>query len=328
MKYVHLHGLTVSQLCLGTWYLPASSVIDGNGITEVDSRKSTQLIRRAFDLGINFFDTANTYHGRIQKPQLYPEYAGNSERVLGESLSGYERESFVVSTKVRADMARFPNGGGLSRKHIRWQIGESLKRLGMKYVDIYQPHWEDRSTPHLETMGALNDLVRSGFVQYIGVSNHSPESIEHMQQIAGDRGYEQFILLQERYNLTNREIEKGKIPLARKYGMDLLAYEPLAQGLLSGKWDEGGTRERLSGNPKLQEYASTRKDIVVRVQEAARQMQITPAQLSIAWILRMQRSLGVSIVPIIGATSIEHLEENVAAVDIDIPEDVFKSLVP
>jgi aryl-alcohol dehydrogenase-like predicted oxidoreductase len=327
MKYLHLHGLEVSQLCLGTWHLPPSTKEYSDGIYRVDRQETERIVRKAWDLGINFFDTANTYHGTVSETHLHPEHSGNAERILGSCLSGYERESVVIATKVRAEVARFPNGGGLSRKHISWQIVESLKRLKTKYVDLYQIHWEDEFTPPEETMGILNDIVHRGLVHYIGVSNHTAGKMERMQEISSSMGYERFITMQEPYNIADREVENEKIAVARKYRMDMLAYVPLAQGILSGKYLGGiPAGSRASYISELKSEADRLKQLATRVAEAAKELQITPSQLSLAWILRMQKEHGIAIVPVIGATNLAHLEENCAAVDVNLPEDVFRGM--
>ncbi|MBX8632329.1 MAG: aldo/keto reductase [Thermoplasmata archaeon] len=328
MKYTQLHGLTVSQICLGSWHLPASSEKYGDGILKVDRKETSRVVKKAVDLGINFFDTANTYHGTISETHLHPEHSGNAEKILGSCLEGYDRESIVVATKVRAEVARFPNGGGLSRKHISWQIGESLRRLRMKYVDLYQIHWEDQNTPPEETLDILNDLVHRGSVHYTGVSNHSAENMEKMLRISEERGYEKFITMQEPYSIAERDIEKDKVQVARKYGMGLLAYVPLAQGILTGKYLKGIPQgSRASYIKPLREETERLKSIASRVREAAETLQITPAQFSLAWLLRMQRELGITIVPIIGATSVRHIEENCSATEINLPDDVFRSFM-
>lgn len=327
MKYVHLHGLSVSQLCIGTWHLPASRQAYSNGILKVDRTATRNVIKKAVDLGINFFDTANTYHGTISETHLHPEHSGNAEKILGDELKGYERESLVVATKVRAEVARFPNGGGLSRKHISWQIGESLRRLRMKYVDLYQIHWQDDFTPFVETLDTLNDLVHRGQTHYVGVSNHSAASMEKMLQISEEKGFEKFITMQEPYNIARRDIENDKVAVARKHGLDILAYVPLAQGILAGKYRKGiPAGSRASYIPELMSEAKRLSKLSSRISEEASGLDITPAQLCIAWLLRMQQELGLSIVPIIGATTSDHVEENCAAVELRIPDDTFRRL--
>ncbi len=327
MKYVRLHGLSVSSLCIGTWHLPASAQADSDGIRKVDRTATARVIKKAIDLGVNFFDTANTYHGTISETHLHPGHSGNAEKILGEMLRGYERESLVVATKVRAEVARFPNGGGLSRKHISWQIGESLKRLKMKYVDLYQIHWQDDSTPFAETMDVLNDLVHRGLTHYIGVSNHPAESMEKMLQISDERGFEKFITMQEPYNISKRDIEKEKVDVARRHGLDVLAYVPLAQGILAGRYKRGiPAGSRASYIPELRAEAKRLSGLASVVSEEASRLDITPAQLCLAWLFRMQEELGLNVVPIVGATSPAHVEENCAAIDVRLPEDTFRRL--
>lgn len=322
-----MRGMSVSQLCLGTWYLPSSGVVDKDGHRIVDREAATKLINRAIDLGINFFDTANIYHGTIHRPQGHPGHTGNSEKILGSSLSGVDRESVVVGTKVRGEVERSQGSGGLSRKHISWQIQESLKRLQMKYVDLYQLHWEDNSTPHLETMSTLDDLVSDGMVRYIGVCNHTARNMKKMQNLASRRRLVQFTTMQERYNLVHREIEKEKVALARKYGMQLLCYSPIAGGILSGKYINGTpVASRGFYNQEVAAEARQLMNHAKCVRDIAQELDITPTQVALSWLLRMQSKLGIVVVPIIGATSIEHLEQNVAAVDINLPQDCFTRL--
>src|SRR5207244_2781765 len=154
-----------------------------------------RVIRKAADAGINFIDAANRYHGRMSTSDV--DHAGNSERILGELLKGYDREPWVIATKVRGKMGAWPNGEGLSRKHILWQIGESLKRLDLKYVDLYQIHWEDPQTTKRETISTLNNLIERGFVRYIGESNHAPADVVEFMETAERLKIEGFVSMQE-----------------------------------------------------------------------------------------------------------------------------------
>jgi len=326
MRYVRLgnSGLKVSQICLGTWHLPRAKEKDEYGVTKVDIEETKRVIKKAFEYGINFIDTANRYHGAMT-PVDFP-HLGNAEKVLGEILKDYERESFVVATKVGGQMAKWVNGEGLSRKHIFWQINESLRRLKMEYVDVYLIHVPDKDTPHLETLLALNDLIRIGKVHYIGSSNLSPEEIIDFMELSKEYKLNGFVTIQEQYNIINRTIELTKIPIARKYNFAIMAYSPLAQGLLSEKYLSGipegsratyskGLRERLSNeNIKwIRELANL-----------AKEKGISLAQFAIAWILNKQESLGVNIIPIIGVSNESQLVENVQAIDIKLSNDEIK----
>ena len=327
MKYKYIGGMEVSQFALGTWHLPPSQKRYPDGVLYVDVEKSNKIFKKAMDLGINFFDTANTYHGTISETHLHPEKSGNAELVLGEHLKDYERESFVIGTKVRAEVAKFHNGGGLSRKHISWQIRESLTRLKTSYVDLYQIHWEDPHTSSGETMDILNDLVHRGFVHYIGTSNHPPGKTKEMMKIAEKNGWENFVTIQESYNIIDREFEHEKAGIARDHSMTLLAYVPLAEGLLSGKYLSGinpGTRGSYTEGFK--ENVDKSNETVKKFVGIANEMEVKPTQLALAWILKMQEKLKIDIIPILGATDISHLEDNVQSLDIKISDGEFNEL--
>ena len=327
MKYKNIGGMEVSQFALGTWHLPPSQKSYPDGVLYVDVEKSNKIFKKAMDLGINFFDTANTYHGTISETHLHPEKSGNAELILGEYLKDYERESFVIGTKVRAEVAKFHNGGGLSRKHISWQIRESLTRLKTSYVDLYQIHWEDPHTSSGETMDILNDLVHRGSVHYIGTSNHPPAKTKEMMTIAEKKGWESFVTMQESYNLIDREFEHEKAEIARNHSMTLLAYVPLAEGILSGKYQSGikpGTRGSYTEGFK--ENVDKSNETVKKFVGIADEMEVKPTQLALAWILKMQEKLKIDIIPILGATDISHLEDNVQSLEIKISDSEFNEL--
>ena len=327
MKYTRIGGMEVSQFALGTWHLPSSGTADVNGIYDVDREKTDRILKKAVDLGINLFDTANTYHGTISDTHLYPEYSGNAEIILGNYLRSLDRETYVVATKVRAEVARHPNGGGLSRKHILWQSRESLRRLGTGYIDLYQIHWEDPMTPHEETMDALNDLVHKGSINYIGISNHGAENVEDMIRISRERGWERFVSMQESYNLLDRRFEDGKASIASRHGMALLAYVPLAEGILTGKYRGGiPPGSRASYVTQMAGNIVKSQRIIDEVINAAAEIQAEPAQISLSWILRKQKDLGIAIIPILGATSPEHLEVNVESLEIKLPDEIYRRL--
>ena len=327
MNYKHIGGMEVSQFAIGTWHLPPSDKRYPDGVLYVDVEKSEKIFKKAMDLGINFFDTANTYHGTISETHLHPENSGNAEIILGNYLKNYPRESFVLATKVRAEVATFHNGGGLSRKHISWQIKESLARLRTDYVDLYQIHWQDPYTSGRETMDILNDLVHRGLVHYIGTSNHPPASTKEMMRIAENRGWENFVTMQESYNLIQREFEAEKAAIAKDNSLTLLAYVPLAEGILSGKYTGGiMPGSRGSYTEGFKESVDKSKNQVSRFLEITKEMDVKPTQLALAWILKMQEKLGINIIPILGATSVNHLEENVMSQGIKISDSTFKDL--
>lgn len=318
----------MSQLCLGTWYLPASETRERGSYRTVDKRTTSKLVEKALDLGINFFDTANIYHGAVHDPQNHPEHAGNSEKVLGSCLYGHDRDSLIVATKVGGNVGQLRNKSGLSRRHISWQIRESLKRLNMNYVDLYQLHWEDRDTPHQETMETMHELVCNGLVRRTGVCNHSAENMEKMMNIAVERELTKFISMQERLNVAHCEIEMDKLQLAKRYNMHLLCYSPLAGGIMTGKYlKETPIGSRGYHNEAVETEARRLRHQAELVSEIADEMDIKPAQVALAWLFRMQSKLGIGIVPIIGATSVEKLEENVASVDVHLTDERFRRLL-
>lgn len=330
MKYVNLgsSGVLVSQFCLGAWHLPGAGNLDELGIEKVDAEEFRRVVKKAFDAGINFIDEANRYHGRMSTADV--AHAGNSERILGQILKEYDREYWVIATKVRGKMASWPNGEGLSRKHIMWQISESLKRLDIEYVDLYQIHWEDPMTPKAETLRALNNLIDRGQVRYIGESNHSPVNATEFMELAERLSLDGFVSMQEPFNLLERQIEtEGKMTVAKKYGMAVMAYVPLAQGVLAAKYL--GALEKGSRASYIKEVANqylndeTRKS-VEQLLEIAKSKGISLPQLALAWMLQKQEELGVTIVPIIGITKQSYLEDNLAAAEVRLNSGDMKQL--
>jgi aryl-alcohol dehydrogenase-like predicted oxidoreductase len=294
---------------------------DPQGVAKIDTEETRRVVGLAFDRGINFIDTANRYHGAMMSSDL-PHW-GNAERTLSEALAGYDRQSFVIATKVGYPMGLWPNGEGLSRKHIFWQIDESLKRLQLEYLDVYLAHCSDEDTPHLETLQAFSDLIRFGKVHYIGSSNFTPEQITDFMELSKTRKLENFVTLQESYSLINRGIESTKIPLASKYGLTIMAYSPLAQGLLSSRYLQkipDGSRATYSQN--LQKVLSEGNlDGLKELSKLADEKGILLSQLAIAWILHKPKTLGINIIPIIGVSSREQLLENLQALEVRLTED-------
>ena len=330
LKYVKFgpSGLSVSQFCLGAWHLPGAGSLDELGIEKVDTEEFRKVVKKAFDAGINFIDEANRYHGRMSTADV--AHAGNSEKILGKILKDYDREYWVIATKVRGKMAAWPNGEGLSRKHIMWQIRESLKRLDLEYIDLYQIHWEDPVTPKVETLKALNNLIDRGQVRYIGESNHSSVNAMEFMELAERLSLERFISMQEPYNLLERQIEtERKMAIAKKYGMAIMAYVPLAQGVLAAKYL--GALEKGSRASYIKEVANqylndeTRR-CVEQLLEIAKSKGISLPQLALAWMLQKQEELGVTIVPILGITKQSYLEDNLAAAEIRLNSGDMKLL--
>jgi 1-deoxyxylulose-5-phosphate synthase len=329
VKYVNLgrSGLLVSQLCLGAWHLPGSGQPDKFGIETVDVEEFERIVRKAYDRGINFFDTADVYHGRMDTADV--DHVGNSERLLGKILKGYERESLVLSTKVRGMMASWPNGEGLSRKHMMWQIRQSLQRLQVDYIDLYQLHWEDQGTPKIETLRTLNNLIEAGEVRYIGESNFNAAGIAEFMELAERLGLEGFVSMQEPYSLLERELEAEKFPCAKKYGTSILAYSPLGQGVLTGKYLKGIEKgSRASYSPEVQRlYLNPQtNDSVNILAEVAREKGVTLGQLALSWIMHKQTQFGITIIPILGITSPSHLDDDLGALDVSLRADDLKRL--
>ncbi|WP_338598965.1 aldo/keto reductase [Sulfolobus tengchongensis] len=328
MEYIRFGktGLKVSKLCLGTWHLPPSNEKDSYGIYKVDEEESKKIIKKAIDYGINFFDTANVYHGVMQGPDVY--HVGKAEKILGEAIKGYDRESLVISTKVYGKMALHPNGQGLSRKHVMWQVKESLKRLGIDYIDIYLMHRPDPETPIEETMETFYDLVRQGKVYYVGESYFDPEDIPYLVKLARDLKIP-FVAMQEPYNFLERDIEKDKFLLAKTYGLGIMAYIPLAQGVLTGKYLSNiPDMSRATYVPEISNRYFTKEnfEVLKEFHEVATELGVTDSQLALAWIFKVQEVNGVTIVPIIGVTKLNQLEDNIESVNIRLPEDVYRRL--
>jgi len=326
VEYVRLgpSGVLVSRLCLGTWHLPRRGERDEYGVPRVDVEEFRRVLRRAVDAGINFIDTANRYHGAQTPVDL--RHVGYAERLLGRLLREYDREMFVISTKVRGRMAPWPNGEGLSRKHIMWQIRESLRRLGTDYVDVYLTHWPDPGTPKLETLRALNTLVERGWVHYIGSSNEPPEGIVESMELAARYGLYSYVTIQDRYNLLSRDIERAKIPVARRYGLALMAYSPLAQGFLTPKYLGGVPALSRATYSESVRRRLTREnlEVVRELNEVAGELGVTLPQLAIAWLIYKERELGVTVIPVIGVSSVEQLEENLGALEVRLSGDAVK----
>jgi aryl-alcohol dehydrogenase-like predicted oxidoreductase len=327
VKYINLGntGTKVSQVAIGTWHLPGTGQMDENGVERVDTETFSKIFRKAYDLGVNFFDTANIYHGRVEKNEDHIDSTGNSEKVLGDIIKGYNRESLVISTKVRGPMGLFPNSCGLSRKHIMWQIKESLKRLGTEYVDLYQFHWSDNDTPLNETLKTMSHIIDLDLARYIGMSNINAADIEKFMDLSGKFGLHTFSTIQEPYNIINRGIEENKIPDAKKYNMGLLAYMPLEQGILSGKYLKKPDKEsRISYFPDLDKRIKETREYVLKLKELADSKDITLSQLSIAWIIKMSDELNMGIVPLLGITKMEYLEDNMGSLDVKLTLDDMK----
>ena len=296
-------GLEVSRICLGcmTYGVPER----GNHPWTLDEAASRPLIRQAVELGINFFDTANSYSD------------GTSEEILARVLPELtRREEIVVATKVRFPSRQAPNIGGLSRKAILFEIDASLKRLRMDYVDLYQIHRWDPHTPIEETMEALHDVVKAGKARYIGASSMFAWQFAKAQQIAQQHGWTRFVSMQPELSLLYREEEREMLPLCRDQGVAVLPWSPLARGRLARPWGEHTPRIASDAfGAKL--FARTQdndRDIVEALGKLAAQRGVPRAQLALAWLLDTP---GVTA-PIIGASKPQHLLDAVAALSVSL----------
>lgn len=337
MKYAKLGencGLKVSLLSLGTWHLPRLSERDEAGAYRVDYEEFKKVLRRAYEEGLTFIDTANRYHGGISPVPL--THVGYAERLLGIALRelNLNREEIVIATKVGVRMSPGPNGEGLSRKHIMWQISESLKRLQMDYVDIYYAHMFDPETPKLETITTFNDLVRRGFVRYIGMSNIPAHQLVEYFMLAIVNKLEPVTVLQYRYNLLDRSVENDVIPVAKRFGAGFTAYSPLGEGLLTGKYVDFELKKWVLPPGSRAEYRNFSHiftehnlQLLLRFKELAEGQGLTLSQLAIAWLLNVGEKIWkLPIVPIIGVTRLQHLEEALEAVDINLSYDLLKAV--
>ena len=319
MDYINLGrtGLKVSRICLGCMSYgvpPAGPLRPGSNAWSLNEEQSQPFFRQALDAGINFFDTANVYS------------SGDSERILGRFLkASAKREDVVIATKLNGVMRDGPNGGGLSRKEIFFEIDESLRRLGTDYVDLYQIHRWDRTTPIEETLDALNDLVRAGKVRYLGASSMWAWQFSKALYLADRHGWSRFVTMQPHYNLLYREEEREMLPLCLDQGIGVLPWSPLARGKLARPWDAEATKRSETDGYAKSLYSKTLEAdhrVVNRLGELAAARGVPRAQLALAWLL----SRPAITAPIVGATKPHHLEDAVAAVALKLSPDEIASL--
>ncbi len=295
MEYRQLgkHGVWVSELCLGSWLTYGAAK---------DESVARECIEQAYDKGINFFDTANVYA------------RGEAEKVVGQVLRQYARESYVLATKVYFPMGNGPNDRGLSRKHILAQCDASLKRLGVDYIDLYQAHRYDQTVPLSETLMAFDHLVRQGKILYYGVSQWSAGQIAHAADLTRLAGLAPLASNQPHYNILDRSIEKEIMPLCHREGVGIINYSPLAQGVLTGKYKPGEALPEGSraGDPKQNAFMKLDEQQLAKVQKLvtlAQQEDLSMSQLALAWCLRNEALSSV----IIGATKPSQVEDNAGA---------------
>jgi aryl-alcohol dehydrogenase-like predicted oxidoreductase len=312
MEYVNLGstGLRVSRVCLGMMSFGNNS--DRPWVLDDDAAEP--IVRAAADGGVTFFDTADVYS------------AGASEVTTGRLLGKmFRRDDVVVATKVFSSMGPGENSRGLSRKHILSGIDASLDRLDMDYVDLYQIHRWDYHTPIEETMEALHDVVRAGKARYIGASSMFAWQFAKAQHVADDHGWTRFVSMQNHYNLIYREEEREMIPQCIDQGVGVIPWSPLARGVLAGsRTREGERRTTRSNSDAFQDtlYTAADFDVVDRAGEVAAERGVPSAQVALAWLLRRP---GVTA-PIVGATRLGHLEDALAAEQLDLSDEEVRRL--
>jgi 1-deoxyxylulose-5-phosphate synthase len=310
MEYTKLGntGLDVSRLCLGCM----SFGVPERGIApwSLDEEKSRAIIKRALELGINFFDTANVYSD------------GTSEEIVGRALKDYtNRDEAVIATKVYFEMHKGPNGSGLSRKAIMSEIDKSLKRLGTDYVDLYQIHRWDYKTPIEETMEALHDVVKAGKARYIGACSMHSWQFMKAQHEAEKNGWTKFVSMQNLVNLIYREDEREMLPLCKEEKIAVMPWSPLAKGRLTRDWQTTTERSEIdeAGRNFFPETSESDRKIVERVKEVAEKHGVPRAQIALAWVLQKEPITS----PIVGSTKLSHLEDAVAALSVNLtPKEI------
>ena len=314
MEYTTLGttGMEVSRICLGCWSLGLDS--SSKEEWSVGEAESTEIIERAIELGVNFFDTSNSYSW------------GDSERVLGRTVSAYDRDELVIASKVRFAPAEdaHRNATGLSRKTIDQELSNSLDRLGMDTIDLYQTHRWDDDTPIEETLRALDDAVRRGRVRYTGASSMWASQFAEALHTSERLGLERFATMQNHYNLVYREEEREMLPLCEREGVGVIPWSPLAQGYLARPHDELAATTR--GEDVADRHGEYRSgggpEVNARVEELAAEHGVSMAQIALSWVLHQD----TVDAPIVGVSSVEHLEEAVEALDVSLSDSDLEYL--
>jgi 1-deoxyxylulose-5-phosphate synthase len=311
MDYVKLGhtGLEVSRICLGcmTFGIPDR----GPHPWTLDAEKSRPIIKQALELGINFFDTANVYSD------------GTSEEIVGRALKDFaSRQEVVIATKVHGRMHPGPNGAGLSRRAILNEIDNSLRRLGVEYVDLYQIHRWDYETPIEETLQALHDVVKAGKARYIGASSMYAWQFAKALYTSRLNGWTEFVSMQDHVNLLNREEEREMLPLCRDRKIAVLPWSPLARGRLTRDWDETSERQNTDLFGGTLYGLNSDREIAAAVAEVAKARGVPRAQVALAWLLQKDAITA----PIIGASKLNHLDDAVAALSLKLTADEIAKL--
>lgn len=308
MDYVKLGntGLDVSRLCVGCMSFGVPERGAHNWV--LNEEQSRPIIKRALELGINFFDTANVYSD------------GTSEEIVGRALKDYaNRDEIVIATKVHGRMHKGPNGAGLSRKAIMSEIDKSLNRLGTDYIDLYQIHRWDYGTPIEETMEALHDVVKAGKVRYIGASSMYAWQFLKALHTAEKNGWTRFVSMQNHLNLIYREEEREMLPLCKEERIAVIPWSPLARGRLTRDWNSTTSRSQTDEFGRYLYAATGEADriVVERVAEVAEKRNVSRAQIALAWVLQKEPVTA----PIIGATKMDHLEDAVGALSVELTSE-------
>jgi aryl-alcohol dehydrogenase-like predicted oxidoreductase len=310
MEYVRLGatGMQVSRICLGC--MSFGEPDRGNHSWSLGEEAAREIIRRALEGGINFFDTANVYS------------AGSSEEIVGRALADFtSRDDVVLATKVHGRMHVGPNGSGLSRKAILREIDESLRRLGTDYVDLYQIHRFDPATPIDETVEALHDVVKSGKARYVGASSMYAWQFAKMLHVAEANGWTRFVSMQDHYNLLYREEEREMLPLCADEGVGVIPWSPLARGRLTRDWDEVTARSETDEFGRHL-YPESDRSTVARVAKIAADRGITRAQVALAWLLHNP----VVTAPIVGVTKVAQLTDALDSVAVELTAEEVDQL--
>ncbi|HLY49574.1 MAG TPA: aldo/keto reductase [Solirubrobacteraceae bacterium] len=316
MEYIKLGttGLDVSPIGIGamTYGEPGR----GHPVWSLGEADARPLIRHALDAGINFFDTANVYS------------QGTSEEILGRALRDFaNRDAVVIATKLRHPMRSGPNGKGLSRKAIMTEVEHSLTRLGTDYIDLYQIHRNDHTTPLEETLEALHDLVKAGRVRYLGASSMPAWEFAKALRLQHEHGWARFVSMQDHYNLLAREEEREMIPLCLDEGIGTIVWSPLARGRLARAWDDAKATAR-SGNDDFADMLYTPlteqsdRAIIDAVGTVAEAREVKRAQVALAWL----RSKPVVTAPLVGASTVRQIDDAVASLEIELSDEEIRML--
>jgi voltage-dependent potassium channel beta subunit len=309
LKYRRLGntGLKVSEISLGSWLTYGKSV---------EENLAEKTIHKAYELGINFFDSANVYE------------RGEGERVMAKALKEYSRDSYIITTKAFWPMGEGPNDRGLSRKHVTEQVHASLKRMNLDYIDLFYCHRYDPETPVEETLRAIDDLIRQGKILYAGVSEWSAAQIEEAIRIADRRLLDRIVVNQPVYNMLNRYIEPEIIPTSKKHGIGQVVFSPLAQGVLTGKYKLNKVPENSRAtNDSINMWIKNmlNDEVLTKVEKletVANELDITLPSLALAWVLRQPNVASA----LIGASKPSQVEENVKAIDVTLTDEIINRI--